>query len=230
MSNANPMVEQMIGGPNRPGQPAADDSKGSLNIFSTEQRGFNPGAQAQVHADGTFEAKGLLPGHYRVNYMSPTGGTYVESITYGNQTVPGDGFEIGEGGAPSIRVTLGAKMAQAKIDVSGEPSGDDAPSSWMVLFLSTDDHPWNQAVRGMLPIDRGNSSQTMNIVPGKYLVIALPGSIGQQNFNGPLAGLVRSLVQPVELTAGNTQTVSPHFFGSDELYQRALAYVQGQSQ
>jgi hypothetical protein len=99
----------------------------------------------------------------------------------------------------------------------------------MVYALPADEpaSPYNQMTGG--PGKAGDTVPIQNASAGKFSFIAVELTMNGAINNQRLNQLLRERAEPVEIVAGQTQTISPKFFPSQEIERLALAYLRGET-
>jgi len=211
-----------------PGQPAATmPGLGFISLFPVSPGPFSNARQAQVRHDGTFTVPALMPGRYRVimSVSSPQPSA-VESVQFGPSQSARGVFDLAEGASGSLRVRMGA-APQVSANLAGAPAGTGG--QWLVYGLPVDEPalPFNQFTGG--PGKGGDTVLMQNAAAGRFVFVAIEPAMNGAMNNQRLIQLLREHAEPVEISTGQSQTVSPKFFSSQEIEKLALAYLRGEA-
>jgi hypothetical protein len=139
-----------------------------------------PAARAMMEPGGTFLLHNLLPGRYRLS-VKLTPDSYVESILAGNTDVQQNGFTVGTGRAPDLRITIRRGGGAVEGSVEGVTSTAAVP------VLVVQKHGSTQTM-SLIRAD-GGRFLAAGLAPGDYALYALP-AIQQIEYKNPdvLAG------------------------------------------
>jgi hypothetical protein len=167
----------------------------------------------------------LMPGRYRVvPQVSSSPPAYLESVQFGSSQSNHGVIELTEGASGSLRVRMGASP-QVSANLADAPAG----GQWVVYALSVDEPalPFNQFMAG--PGKSGDTVRMQNASAGKFAFVAVEMTMTGGMQSERLNQLLRDRVEPVEIVAGQDQTVSPKYFTSQEIEKLALAYLRGET-
>jgi hypothetical protein len=126
-----------------------------------------PSPKAMMAADGTFVLRNLLPGQYQLSVrLAPD--SYLESIVAGNTDVQQNGFAVGPGRPPELKITI--HKGGGSIEGSVEGYGSNA----VVPVLIVQKHGTGR--NASLVSATGGRFLAFGLAPGDYNVYALPVS------------------------------------------------------
>jgi hypothetical protein len=201
---------------------------GYLNLIPLTQMPYSSPRQVEVHQDGSFTVQGLTPGRYKVvtQIWSPQPAS-LESVQFGTSQAIHGVIELTEGASGSLRVRMGASPPQVSASLADTPAG--VGGQWMVFALPLDEPaaPFSQFMTGTGK--SGDTVRLQNTMAGKFAFVAVEMTMAGGIQNERLSQLLRERVEPVEIVAGQDQTVSPKFFTSQEIEKLALAYLRGET-
>jgi hypothetical protein len=146
-----------------------------------------PAARAMMEPGGSFLLHNLLPGQYRLSIKLPPD-SYVESIMAGNVDVQQDGFTVGTGRPPELKISIRKGGGAVEGSIEGAPPGSAVP------VLVVQKHGSAQTT-SLIRADSGRFLAA-GLAPGNYLFYALPG-IQQMEYKNPevLAALAEFATQ-----------------------------------
>jgi hypothetical protein len=222
-SGGNVVMMNSLQTPGR--QTATLPGLGSLSLLPVSPNPFYNTRQVEVRHDGTFTVPALMPGRYRVvPQVSSSPPAYLESVQFGSSQSNHGVIELTEGASGSLRVRMGASP-QVSANLADAPAG----GQWVVYALSVDEPalPFNQFMAG--PGKSGDTVRMQNASAGKFAFVAVEMTMTGGMQSERLNQLLRDRVEPVEIVAGQDQTVSPKFFTSQEIEKLALAYLRGET-
>jgi hypothetical protein len=201
---------------------------GYLNLIPLTQMPYSSPRQVEVHQDGSFTVQGLTPGRYKVvtQIWSPQPAS-LESVQFGTSQAIHGVIELTEGASGSLRVRMGASPPQVSASLADTPAG--VGGQWMVFALPLEEPaaPFSQFMTGTGK--SGDTVRLQNTMAGKFAFVAVEMTMAGGIQNERLSQLLRERVEPVEIVAGQDQTVSPKFFTSQEIEKLALAYLRGET-
>jgi hypothetical protein len=126
-----------------------------------------PAPKAMMAPDGTFLLRNLLPGQYQLSVrLAPD--SYLESIMAGSTDVQQNGFTVGPGRPPELKITI--HKGGGSIEGSLEGFG----SSGVVPVLFVQNH--GTARTTSLVNANGGRFLAFGLAPGDYMLYALPAS------------------------------------------------------
>ncbi len=170
---------------------------------------------ATLAADGSFEFKSILPGHFMLNPL-PVG--FVKALTLAGRDVSPRDFEIGEGAGP-MHITSGSKMAQVEVDVSPPPAAGQIISG----LLIEDDGPSGMAERNSMTVGPNAHLSFQGISPGKYHVLVTATANAWNMVNHPeVLKSLSSRTVSVEVAEGDNKHLAAGVVSVDDL-QKAFA-------
>jgi hypothetical protein len=209
-------------------QTATAQPLGFLHLIPLSQTPLSNQRQVEVRQDGTFTVQGLTPGRYKVvpQIWSPQPSS-METVQFGASQANRGVIELTEGSSGSLRVRMAASPPQVSANLADAPAG--AGGQWLVFALPVDEPalPFNQFMTG--PGKSGDTLRMQNASAGKFAFVAVEMTMNGGMQNEQLNQLLRARVEPVEIVAGQEQTVSPRFFTSQEIEKLALAYLRGET-
>ncbi|MGJ5818716.1 carboxypeptidase regulatory-like domain-containing protein [Paludibaculum fermentans] len=181
---------------------------------------------AQVNAaDSTFQLEGVPPGRWRVQYQSFQRPAWIESMQYGDTPVEGDVIEITQGSAGTLLLKLGSKAPEIHYELKGAPP--QTKSYYMIQAIPADGPgPRGMGILGV--VMPGQPVQARPLGPGRYSFFAVEQSVGGGMLNDRVTELLRREVKPVEISAGQEQTVQIRCFPTDELLKIVANFVAGE--
>ena len=201
---------------------------GNLNLYPLSQMSNLGMRQVELHADGAFTVQGLTPGRYKVDVQvwAPKQAS-LESVQFGSTRSDQGVIEVSDVSSGILRVQTVAGSAQISVSLAQAPSG--ARGDWWIFAVSADEPvgPANQLVS---VIGKSGSTVQLQVArAGKFMFIAVEMAVAAAIQNERLARLLRERVDPVEVVAGQDQTVKPTFFTSADIEKLALAYLRGET-
>ncbi len=153
---------------------------------------------AHVNKDGTFTLAAVAPGPWR---LSVSGEAYVKSLTIGGTEASPYGFEVGPGGAGSLKIVLSTRTGQVSAAVSSPP-GESGQVTYILALAELDalGSGLDRTLTG-----NGNGVTFRRVAPGRYLLFAFEAGDGStlQLRPGVLKAL-ESRAQRVEVAEGET--------------------------
>ncbi len=127
----------------------------------------------QVNKDGSFVLSGVVPGRWRLNVAGLPG--YVKSATLAGQEISPYGFDIGDGAAGPLEITIGTKMGGMEGSVSGTLPKQRGSVS-VVLVPEDQERRGAGLERGINVPDAGGRFSLNDMTPGRYRAFALETS------------------------------------------------------
>jgi hypothetical protein len=209
-------------------QTATAQPLGFLHLIPLSQTPFSNQRQVEVRQDGTFTLQGLTPGRYKVvPQIWSQQPSSMETVQFGASQANHGVIELTEGASGSLRVRMAANPPQVSASLADAPAG--AGGQWLVFALPVDEPalPFNQFMTG--PGKSGDTLRMQNASAGKFAFVAVEMTMMGGMQNERLNQLLREHVEPVEIVAGQDQTVSPRFFTSQEIEKLALSYLRGET-
>ncbi|QOY88103.1 carboxypeptidase-like regulatory domain-containing protein [Paludibaculum fermentans] len=177
-------------------------------------------------ADGTFQLEGITPGRWRVQYQSYQRPAWIESMQYGDTLVEGDVIEIVQGSTGTLLLRTGTKAPEVHYELKGAPP--QAKTYWMIQAVPADGGgPRGTSIIGV--VVPGQPVQARPLGPGRYSFFAVEQGAGGGMINERVNELLRREVKPVELSAGQEQTVQIRCFPTDELLKIVANFVAGEA-
>ena len=210
-------------------QPPKEPPRGYVQMMPLAPAVFSNFHQAEVHQDGTFQVQGLTPGRYQLAVqMIGQRPLTVESVQYGASQVEHGVLDVADGASGAIRVRMTSGAPQVRVSLADAPGA--SRSTWAVLALPVDEPlvwQFQQSMGGA-----GKSGETVPLANprvGKFAFAAVEMAVGGIFQDGRLIRLLRDQLEPVDIVAGQDQTVSPRFFTGADLEKLALGYLQGET-
>ncbi len=218
-----------LGGGFQP-QPGQAPAKGWVQFIPETANAFGAGMfrQGEVHQDGSFEVNGLAAGRYRVRYQPALMQSYVDWMQYGATRIEGDEIEIGAAAAGMLKIVLAAKGARVQIHLAGDSSS--GTTSWSVVLAPAGRSFLPGAGMPMLQGLSGADLTYDNLAPGKYFVFGVQQTPANLGYNERVFELLQPRLEPVDIGAGTTTSITPKLFTSDDITRLALTYLQGENQ
>lgn len=209
-------------------QPPKEPQIGNLNLYPLSQMSNLGMRQVELHADGAFTVQGLTPGRYRVEVQvwAPKQAS-LESVQFGSTRSDKGLIELSDASSGTLRVRTVAGSAQISVSLADAPSG--VHGDWWIFAVSADE-PVGPANQPVSVIGKSGSTVQLQVArAGKFMFIAVEMAVAAAIQNERLARLLRERVDPVEVVAGQDQTVKPTFFTSADIEKLALAYLRGET-
>ncbi|MFN7995209.1 MAG: carboxypeptidase-like regulatory domain-containing protein [Bryobacteraceae bacterium] len=180
-----------------------------IMLTPVEQTMYIPQPRGEIGKDGTFTITGVLPGRWR---LTLNGFGYVKAMTLGGQQVSPHDFQIPSGGAGPLRITLGSKMGEVDVSISGsKPEGQISA----LLYPENVD----QVGTGLERVAAGTERLSFfGVAPGKYrlLVTDMPNPWPVLQRPDLLKSL-ESHTQAADVTEGGKLSVTAEIVSRDEL-------------
>lgn len=94
---------------------------GQISLVPSDPQSPFPMSQphAQMEKDGAFTFTGVTAGRWRLMVSVPG---FAKSVSLAGKPVSPDGFQIPAGAAGPLRVVMGSKMADVRVEVTGAPA------------------------------------------------------------------------------------------------------------
>ena len=150
--------------------------------------------RAQPDQNGSFEMKGVVPGHYSLEMGTPS---RLQSFTIGGEKKSPAGFELVVGQKGPMRIVLSFKSGALTADV--ERSAD--AGQHLVAILAPDDELLTLHSQIMSPVV-GRTAQFQFQPPGKYVLFIVDAEFSQQlGIDPKLRVELHEKATPVEVVA-----------------------------
>lgn len=117
--------------------------------------------------DGTFTIKGVMPDKYYVRVMGGPAGSYVDTVTIGNQPIPEDGLPLSSSNVGKLEI----KLNPAGANVDGVVRGaDDNPLAGVTVALIPASRKY--LLYQTTFTDQNGSFSFKGVTPGEYKALA----------------------------------------------------------
>jgi hypothetical protein len=156
----------------------------AIHLIPVHQIGFPPGP-TQVHEDGSFTVKSLLPGEWRMNLLAPA--AFVKSAWLGNTEVTHQKLDLSSGSAAPLKIVVSTDTATIR------GTGPAGQMAFADRINEDDSQPGSSATQ----IDTNGQFTLPSLAPGKYRIRA--GEVG--------AGMPEEGGQEVTVHEGETATI-----------------------
>jgi hypothetical protein len=139
---------------------------GQISLAPVDGPFFLQQPHGQLDKDGAFVLTGVQPGRWRLMVSLPG---FVKSLSLADQPVSPEDFQIGPGAAGPLRIVLGSKLADVRVEVAGAPP--DRQVSAIIFPEDTD--------RLGAGLERAGSAMGTGriefgaLAPGRYRVFAI---------------------------------------------------------
>lgn len=201
--------------------------KGSLILSEASPSQNTELRNAMVNAaDCTFRVEGITPGRWRVQYQSYQRPAWIESMQYGDTPVEDDVIEVAQGSTGTLLIKTGSKAAEIHYELKGVPP--QTKTYWMIRAVPVD----GAGPRGMNIIGvviPGQPIQARPLGPGRYSFFAVEQGVGGGFVNDRVNELLRRELKPIDISAGQEQTVPIRCFPTDELLKIVANFVAGEA-
>jgi hypothetical protein len=164
---------------------------------------------AHVNKDGTFTLADVTPGKWRLS-LGPSGVPYVKSLSIGDKDVSPYGFDLAPGAAGPIRILASTKTGRVGASTQGGGAS--------FLLVPTDPERFESGHLRLGATGRGEQATLPRVVPGRYHLFALNGSV--RSIWHHLPEFVNALgdhAQLVEVSEGQTVQATPERIEADQL-------------
>lgn len=108
-------------------QPAAALENQQITLLPLEGPSFMLQPHTQTDKDGAFTFTGVPAGRWRMLVSAPG---YIKSISIAGQDVSPDSIQLGAGAAGPMRIVIGNKSAEVRVEVAGAPPTGRSPRSY----------------------------------------------------------------------------------------------------
>jgi hypothetical protein len=192
--------------------PPLENSRIFLTALATP--GYLPQAQAEINKDGTFTLAGVMPGHWRL--MVAAAG-YVKSLTLAGQQVSPYDFQISPGASGPLHVSIGMKMADVRVNVTGLSTGGQVS----VLVFPED---LGRLGAGLERVMTGGSQLDIGgLPPGRYRLLATDApNLWTLQQRPDLLKAIESSTQGIDVPEGGRVSATVEAVSREELL-RAVA-------
>ena len=182
---------------------------GQVSLVQVDEPLYLPQPRAEIGKDGAFTITGVLPGYWRLMVGAPG---YVKSVTLGGQPQSANRLPITPGAAGPLHVTLGTKMAELEVNVTGASS--EHPAS-VLLFPEDLDRLGTGLERVAMGGERAGFGP---VPPGRYRLLATTGMNAWPFLQRPdLLKALASHTQAIEVPEGGRLTATVEVISREEL-------------
>jgi hypothetical protein len=137
-----------------------------ISLAPADEAFFMPQPRAQVDKDGAFTLSGVLPGRWRLMVGVPG---YPKSVYLGDQPISPDGFQVAPGLAGPLRIVMGNKLAEVRVEVADAPANRRVS---VVIFPEDPDRMGAGLERAGSAMGTGRI-EFGGLPPGHYRVLAI---------------------------------------------------------
>jgi len=127
---------------------------------------FTPQPSAQLDKDGAFALSGVLPGRWRLIVSVPG---FVKSVSLAGEPVSPYRIQIGAGAAGPLRIVMGSKLADVRVEVAGAAADREISA---VIFPEDSDRLGAGLERAGSAMGTGRI-EFGAMPPGRYRVFAI---------------------------------------------------------
>jgi Carboxypeptidase regulatory-like domain len=157
---------------------------------------------ANAAEDGTFQLKAVAPGKYFVRVMPVPEGTYVSSVTLGDQKMGDEGMEIGAAGTAKLEIKLRPGAAQVEGTVQ-DAEGKPVSGAGVALIPKSKSYLLYQ----FFPTDQKGAFSFKNVPPEDYLLLAVEDMEPGAHFDPEFLKLYESKGEKIALKENDRKGV-----------------------
>jgi Carboxypeptidase regulatory-like domain len=165
--------------------------QGGVTLINEE----NQSVSAQLQKDGTFSLAGVQEGTYRIFVNFPASGEYVERVAAeGAKTF---GREIKIAGAADVRLNIAVEKGLGQ--VTGVAKLDGKPEAGVMILVEPESGENLEQDSRMDQSDSDGTFTLANVVPGKYVLMAIENGWGLHWMNPDAVKPYRTKAQPLTI-------------------------------
>lgn len=138
---------------------------GQISLAPIEGPYPMPQPHAQVDKYGAFTLTGVLPGLWRL-FISLPG--FAKSVSLAGQSVSPDGLQIAAGAAGPLRIVMGSKLAEVRVEVAGASPAQQVS----VLIVPEDFARVGAGLERVTSVMGSGPVEFAALAPGSYRVFA----------------------------------------------------------
>jgi hypothetical protein len=170
--------------------------------------GLSLGAALRVTPEGEFAATNVVPGEYFIRVGALPPGWFLKSIAAGAAQLLDDPLDVGEGGAPSVVVTLTTR-ATAIIGTVRNARMQAAAGATVIILpvTSRGEAVWTPNRTRETRASTSGVFTVTGLPPGDYLLVAIDDAVAEGWQDARVTATLRTLATRITLRDAETRTL-----------------------